>query len=130
MKTAKQAAMLLVIFSCFFFAPSASADPSAWPEWTCATFPGTVEEATAYFDEFGGPATLEADADGDACNEGEDTEGPSAWPEWTCATFPDGWDATIVYFDTYGGPATLDSDGDGVACNETEAQQGPTAWPE
>jgi hypothetical protein len=112
----------------FVFIQPASADPSAWPEWTCATFPGSVEEAAAYYAEYGGPATLDVDGDGIACNEGTDAEGPSAWPEWTCETFPDGWDAAIEYFNTYGGPATLDADGDGVACNEAAAN-GPSAWP-
>jgi hypothetical protein len=99
--------------------------PSAWPEWTCADYPGTVEEARAYYTEFGGPATLDPDGDGIACN--EDT-GPSAWPEWTCETFPDGWDAAIEYYNTHGGPATLDADGDGVPCNEATTN-GPSAWP-
>ena len=129
MKSVKLAAtLLLVIMSSFFFIQTASADPSAWPEWTCDTFPGTVEEAVTYFDEFGGPATLDADGDGIACNE-DNIGGPSSWPEWTCDSFPGTVGEAIAYFETNGGPATLDANGDGIACNESN-YGGPSAWPE
>jgi hypothetical protein len=92
--------------------------PSAWPDWTCETFPDGRDAAIDYYNTNGGPATLDADGDGIACNEsdGGSDSGPSAWPSWSCYTFPDGWDASIEYYNTNGGPASLDADRDGIPC--------------
>jgi hypothetical protein len=128
----RTAALLLLVFMGFLSLgqqASAQEGPSAWPEWTCADFPEGVEAAIAYFNEFGGPDSLDSNQDGIACNEGD---GPSAWPEWTCDDFPGTSEEAIAYYETNGGPATLDPNGDGIACNEgadPDPDHGPSAWP-
>jgi hypothetical protein len=140
-KQIRCAALLLCVITMMCMSvssPSASAQetsgPTAWPEWTCDTFPDGRDAAIIYFENFGGPATLDPDNDGIACNEDEDdsttSNGPSAWPEWTCDTFPDGRDAAIEYFDAFGGPVTLDPDGDGIPCNEDDNAAEDTVTPE
>jgi hypothetical protein len=52
--------------------PDADNGPSAWPEWTCNDFPEGPEAAADYFASNGGPATLDPDGDGTACEPGDD----------------------------------------------------------
>ena len=135
-------ALLSLMMMMTVTAPGALAEEvgSAWPDWTCTTFPGTVAEAAAYFVENGGPASLDLDGDGVACELGEDYAvglgGASAWPDWTCTTFPGSITDAITQYETYGAPTSLDGDGDGTACEAGEDYEmaaedsDPSAWPD
>lgn len=113
-KLAATALLLLILGSFVSLQPgSAVASPTTWPEWSCLTFPGTVDEAVWFFETNEGPATLDIDGDGVPCEENGDDSVTE------CADLPGPQSVAQDYFDQNGGPRNLDNDGDGMACTNS-----------
>lgn len=95
--------------------------PSAWPAWTCYTFPDGWEAAIDYYNTNGGPSTLDADGDGTPCEPNGDDEVVE------CRDLGGPQHIAQDYYEANGYPENLDLDGDGWACmNEADGYWGDT----
>jgi hypothetical protein len=93
--------------------PDAESGPSAWPAWTCYTFPDGWDAAIDYYNMNGGPASLDADGDGMPCESNGDDEMVE------CRDLGGPQHIAQDYFEAHGMPENLDLDGDGLACMNT-----------